>query len=349
MFLLQTFKSPPLFFDDVAFNEIPKVERVETYLDIAFNNATKATDAARSVEMGDKLRKSKHVEKIRIETIAKSLCSSLDLLLTRFPQIDDLAPFYYELLCATIDYGTFKQSLGAVLWAKHQIKSFERIYLGQLSRVKEFPLINATRRAFYGRSTSVLKQIKKNLEFLEQCRKTMRRYPALKTGRVTIVIAGSPNVGKSSILARLTGSAPKTAPYPFTTQDLNLGYDEDGVQYIDTPGLLDRPLDERNPIELHAILALKHLASAIVFVIDPTETCGYTIKEQRNLLLDIKKRFELPMIVVSNKVDTGEKFEKSILVSAKTGEGIPELKRAISALAPTLKQEEHQSPDTTLQ
>lgn len=318
----------------MAFNDIPKVERVQTYLDIALNNGKKAADSARSERMGDKLRKSKHVEKIRIETIAKSLISSLDLILARFPQIDELAPFYFELLRATIDYGEFKKSLGAVLWAKRQVRGFEATYIKQLGNSKEFAQVNATRRAFYGRATSVFKQISENLTFLENCRKTMRRFPALKTGRQTVVIAGAPNVGKSTLLAKLTGSSPKTAPYPFTTQELNLGYDENGVQYIDTPGLLDRPLTERNPIELHAILALKFLASAILFVIDPSETCGYPLKEQRNLLIEIRRQFELPVIVASNKADSGKHFENAVVVSAKTGEGLADLKQEIMKHVP---------------
>jgi len=43
---------------------------------------------------------------------------------------------------------------------------------------------------------------------------------------------------------------------------------------IDTPGLLDRPLDERNAIEMQSIVALGHLDASIMFFIDLSETCG---------------------------------------------------------------------------
>jgi len=312
----------------MAFTDIPNVESFQTYLDIAFNNGKKAATSARQLKIDDKLRKSRHIERARIEAMGKSLISSLDMLLSRFPQIDDLAPFYLELIKATLDYDKFKQSLGALTWAKQQIKHV-------LAQTKQH--LKATegnmapiRRSFSGRASSILKQIAEHFDYLEQCRKKLRSFPSLKTGRKTIVIAGAPNVGKSTLLALLTGSNPDTASYPFTTKELNLGYDPNGNQYIDTPGLLDRPLEERNTIELHGILALKYLATLIVFIIDPTENCGYTLKQQEHILSDIKQRFPQPVLIVSNKADTGQVYDKALAVSAKTQEGIAALKEQIN-------------------
>ena len=246
--------------------------------------------------------------------------------------LDDLDPFYQGLVKSTLDYDLFKKSLGALNWAQGQLNTLLVKYTIDLKRTTKLELINKLRKAFSGRISSVMKQIKNNLDYLEQCRKTMKAYPSLKTRVNTIVIAGVPNVGKSTLLAVLTGSKPKTASYPFTTQHLNLGYDAEGNQYIDTPGLLDRPLAKRNPAERHAILALKHLAHIVIFVIDPTAACGYTITEQRNLLAEIRKTFSQPIIVVSNKVDTGEKFKNAVEVSAKEGTGIDKLKKEITSL-----------------
>ena len=110
------------------------------------------------------------------------------------------------------------------------------------------------------------------------------------------------------------------------------GYDKTGNQYVDTPGLLDRPIEKRNPIERQAILALKHLAKLILFVIDPTEHCGYPIKDQEHLLKEIRNMFKLPIIIVANKADEGKEYKNAMAVSAKKGIGIDELKEKINEI-----------------
>lgn len=57
---------------------------------------------------------------------------------------------------------------------------------------------------------------------------------------------------------------------------------------MDTPGILDHPLDERNTIEMQAITALAHLNACILFIIDISETCGWSIDEQVALFKNIK-------------------------------------------------------------
>jgi nucleolar GTP-binding protein len=43
---------------------------------------------------------------------------------------------------------------------------------------------------------------------------------------------------------------------------------------IDSPGILDHTLEERNTIEMQAITALAHLRACVLFFIDISETCG---------------------------------------------------------------------------
>ncbi len=61
------------------------------------------------------------------------------------------------------------------------------------------------------------------------------------------------------------------------------------IQIIDTPGLLDRPVLEMNDIELNAIVALEHLADAILFIFDASETWVIRSESQYNLLKQIEK------------------------------------------------------------
>ena len=49
---------------------------------------------------------------------------------------------------------------------------------------------------------------------------------------------------------------------------------------IDTPGILDHPLEERNTIEMQAITAMAHLQCAVLYFIDLSEECGFSLEQQ---------------------------------------------------------------------
>ena len=75
----------------------------------------------------------------------------------------------------------------------------------------------------------------------------------------------------------------KIASYPFTTKGVIVGIRMEGrnrVQFVDTPGILDRPANERNPIERQALSAMMNVASVILFILDPSEDCGYPMEVQ---------------------------------------------------------------------
>jgi nucleolar GTP-binding protein len=63
-------------------------------------------------------------------------------------------------------------------------------------------------------------------------------------------------------------------------------------------------LDERNTIEMQSITALAHLNACILYFIDISETCGYTIEQQISLFKNIKPLFQhKPLVIVLTKID----------------------------------------------
>jgi nucleolar GTP-binding protein len=273
-----------------------------------------------------RLIRSRKIEIARIEAFSKPLISLFDNIVKSYPDFDSLPEFYKALVDCCLDSDQLRKSLGAVNWAKRQILLRFTDTKKKIKANKDIAKFNTIRTALLGRVCSIVKQISSDFIFLEDARKVMKRFPTIKTSYFTVVIAGAPNVGKSTLLAALTGSKPEISYYPFTTKNLNFGTDKiNKIQFVDTPGLLDRPIKERNEIEQQAIIALQHVANLIIFMFDPTGACGYPMDDQKNLLKEIKQNFKVPIIVVSNKADMGTADVDAIPISAKENVGVSDV------------------------
>lgn len=155
-------------------------------------------------------------------------------------------------------------------------------------------------------ATLIRKQAQ-SLEYLEQVRQHLSRLPAIDPNTRTLLICGYPNVGKSSFINKITRADVDVQPYAFTTKSLFVGHTDYKYlrwQVIDTPGILDHPLEDRNTIEMQAITALAHIRACVLFFIDGSEQCGYSVEEQVKLFKSIKPLFtNKPVLLVYSKAD----------------------------------------------
>lgn len=128
-----------------------------------------------------------------------------------------------------------------------------------------------------------MRRQKDPLAYLEQVRQHISRLPNIDPTARTLLICGYPNVGKSSFINKVTRADVDVQPYAFTTKSLFVGhldYRYMRWQVIDTPGILDHPLEEMNTIEMQSITALAHLKSCVLYFMDLSERCGYTVEAQ---------------------------------------------------------------------
>lgn len=286
------------------FRKLPHIPVPEELMDIAFGRASKAAKELKAQRRAryDKARKS---EEVRVKTASSEVRRVLQKALVGMPEIEELSPFYKELIRLVIDVDRFKKSLGALGWVIKKTRELEGKTLSGIRFSEDKKDIVRHRKAFYGRLSSLLRQVKGELDYLKEVNKKLRELPKLED-EFTVVIAGAPNVGKSTLLRALTGAKPRIESYPFTTKQLLLGYFENRhlrYQVVDTPGLLDRPSVERNPMEKQGVLALKLLADTVLFVFDPTETCGFPLDYQRRLYNDVIREIGATIIPVANKAD----------------------------------------------
>ncbi|HKF96480.1 MAG TPA: tRNA uridine-5-carboxymethylaminomethyl(34) synthesis GTPase MnmE, partial [Gammaproteobacteria bacterium] len=148
---------------------------------------------------------------------------------------------------------------------------------------------------------------------------------------MTLVIAGRPNAGKSSLLNRLaTSDVAIVTEVPGTTRDaLRQDIQIDGMplQIIDTAGLRE----STDPLEREGIRrawAEIKAADLILLVVDQTFGMG---NEERTILKQLPKH--RPVLTIWNKIDLGDKpagkRKNIIYVSALTGAGFDALRGAL--------------------
>ena len=313
------------------FTKIPTVLRSQELIDKSFLKASKITEPYHPT-IEAKIRK----EVIdRISTIESITCSHLLKLVKKFPTIEKLHPFYEDMIDLMFDTDKYKVSLSKAQWAAERIEALSTEHIQKLKKARKVEQLTGIMRAYYGRYSSVVKSIDGDLKFLSRCRDWIRQIPDIDPEMPTFIIAGMPNVGKSSLLSRLTGNVPKVAPYPFTTQSISIGYMHMNgvkVQVIDTPGILDRPMEERNEMEMKSILSLKDIKGTIIFLLDPTGQSSYSMEQQESLYNEIKSRMRPQMIRVQTKCDLTEERIEKISISTETMEGFDLLKEEMERI-----------------
>ncbi len=182
-------------------------------------------------------------------------------------------------------------------------------------------------------------------------------------------LVGFPNVGKSTLISRISAARPKIADYPFTTLQPNLGVvavgdtkkDERSFTVADIPGLIEGA-------HLGAGLGMQFLrhierTRLLVHLVDVSDGSGRPdpVKDVEVIAgelanfgagLDIK-----PTILVASKIDVANKDKLAKLkryakkqgldfyaISAVTGKGIDELKYAMADKLDQLREAETAQP-----
>ena len=187
------------------------------------------------------------------------------------------------------------------------IENMSRDYLKLVKYADSLYRCKSLKRAALGRMCTMIRKIASSLAYLQEVRKHMARLPTINPYERTILITGYPNVGKSSFINCVSRANVEVQPYPFTTKALYIGHTEHKnlrYQVIDSPGILDHQLEEMNTIQMQSITALAHLKSCVIYMVDPSEQCGYSVLQQIHLFHTIKPLFKnKPVLVVFNKTD----------------------------------------------
>ena len=187
-------------------------------------------------------------------------------------------------------------------------------------------------------------------------------------------LVGFPNVGKSSILSRISAAKPKIANYHFTTLSPNLGVvsvgEGKGFLAADIPGLIEGASEGLGLG--HAFLRHVDRCRLLLHVVDISAADGRDptddlIKINEELVKYSEELASRPQIIVANKADSvleeeehyirffdycRENGYETVTVSAVTGEGLDELVKLtserLSELPPLTVYEPDYAPEEDL-
>lgn len=277
----------------------------QEFLDIVLSRTQRRLPT--QIRAGFKISRIRAFYTRKVKFTQETFSEKLGQIQQSFPMLNDIHPFHRDLLNTLYDADHFKVALGQISTAKHLIESISRDYVRLLKYAQSLFQCKQLKRAALGRMATLLKRLKDPLLYLDQVRQHLGRLPSIDPNTRTLLICGYPNVGKSSFLRSVTRADVEVQPYAFTTKSLYVGhldYKYLKFQCIDTPGILDHPLDEMNTIEMQSITAIAHLRSAILYFMDLSEQCGYTVEAQIHLYKSIKPLFANKLVfIVINKID----------------------------------------------
>lgn len=164
-----------------------------------------------------------------------------------------------------------------------------------------------------------------------------------------VAIVGFPNVGKSTLISRVSAAKPKIADYPFTTLEPNLGVvrldDTTELVMADVPGLIEGASEGRGLG--HRFLRHIERARVLLLLLDLAPTADRSPEDQERVLLDELGRYrpellDRPRVVVGSRADlapTGAgradgapRSDPWPRISAVTGAGVADLVGHVAAL-----------------
>lgn len=287
------------------FKDIRPVVNARDLVDVVLSKTQRKTPT--EIHKQFKISRIRHFYMRKVKFCQELFREKLNTIINDFPKLDDIHPFYSDLANILYDRDHYKLALGQCNYVSKAVQKIAHDYIKLIKFSSSLYKCKMLKIAAFGRMSKLIKKLQTSLLYLEEVRQHLARLPSINPHSKTIILCGFPNVGKSSFINIVTRANVEVQPYSFTTKNLYIGHFKHELykyQILDTPGLLDRPLENRNTIEMSAITALAHINAVILFIIDISEDCGYSIKEQVNLFFSIKPLFKnKPIIIGLNKID----------------------------------------------
>ena len=160
----------------------------------------------------------------KVKYTAETIHEKLSFIIDGFPKLNDIHPFFADLINVLYDKDHYKLALGHVHSCRNLTDNIAKDYVRLMKYGDSLYRCKMLKKAALGRMCTILKKLASSLSYLEEVRKHLARLPSINPFERTLLITGYPNVGKSSFINKITNANVEVQPYPFTTQSLYVGH-----------------------------------------------------------------------------------------------------------------------------
>lgn len=316
-----------------------------------------ALKKARKFSVREKLRweERKKEEAIKqIKLLADQVANRTKDLILSYPSLEEIHEFYRSIVEVWFSISRMEKILNDIWSAQFKIRKIAGRYIKRLSQIKlkekeDLEKLKELKKEAFDRITSVVYDLNNEISTLASITQKLARLPDYNPQLPAVVVTGPPNSGKSTLIKKISSAKVETASYPFTTKKISFGHLKIQVsdfirirtQIVDTPGLFDRPTEERKEPELLALKAIRHLADIIIIFLDCALTNPLGPEGQKEIYNTIKSFFKKKNYIVAiNKLDIANenvlnsltkffdrKGEEFVKISLKKGNIDPLLKK----------------------
>ena len=227
-------------------------------------------------------------------------------ILNHFPIIDQIDRFYKDLFNILFNRNYYKIGLSRLNNSKNLVSKIITNYIRLLKFGKTLYDCKQLKKIAIGRICTVIKKLNNTFKYLEKIRKQLKFLPTIDPYRKTILVCGSLNCGKSSLMNKLTKANVEVSSRLNKTKSLQLGHCCKNFirwQIIDTPSLRNIQSIKYNSIEMQTINAIVHLEHTMLYIFDPSDHSKINLYKQ---------------IDIFNSILCLNKYKKKIFLFGKT-------------------------------
>jgi nucleolar GTP-binding protein len=197
------------------FKTIIKIPPSDELINVVLSRTQRKTPTV--VHPGYEIQRIRSFYMRKVKFCTEAITERLTSITQGFPKVEDIHPFFGDLINILYDKDHYKLALGHVQACKGIVENISKDYVKLLKYGDSAYRCKMLKKAALGRMMTALKKLKQSLAYLEEVRKHMARLPSIDPFTRTILITGFPNVGKSSFINNITNANVEVQPYPFTT------------------------------------------------------------------------------------------------------------------------------------